>query len=496
MVNSLQATQSELNNFNNLFSKKDHKEALAELDLLTQKYPNDPNLFLFGGNCYVEMGHFNQAILCYEEAIKLNPDLVDAHNNMGICLKEIGEIEKAVISFKNALKLKPDYAMAHNNLGICLYDLSQSKEAQLCYKRAIKLKPDYAEPHSNLGNILKDLGNVDEAILSYQKAIKLNPDFIDAYNNLGSIFNELGRNEEAVKCWGIARGGNKDYEKGLEMLEKKNFSEAIKNFEISNFGDWQEKVLECHYRAKEFDKFKEKLPKVFNGRRHNIRRLASISANYAQNFKIKDPYNFCPSPLDFVCHEEIPELSKNKGELIKELIHDINTAGILKRKYQYLFNDSPVEQSAGHLFRRSEKSFKKLSDALIKAIEKYFLRYKDVENEFILSFPKKINFISAWYIKMQSSGHLTAHIHEDGWISGAVYLKIPKNSGSEDYEGAIELSADGDNYPRLHEEFKRLTIIPKAGEVIFFPSSVFHRTIPFNSEEERICIAFDVKPGF
>ena len=335
MANYFQAAQSELNNFNNLLSKKDYKEALAELDLLTQKYPNDPNLFLYGGNCYVEMGHFNQAILCYEEAIKLNPDLVDAHNNMGISLKEIGEIEKAVISFKKALKIKPDYAMVHNNLGICLYDLSQSKEAQLCYIRAIKLKPDYAEPHSNLGNILKDLGKVDEAISSYQKAIKLNPDFIDAYNNLGSIYNELGRNEEAVKCWGIARGSNKDYENGLEMLQKKKFSEAIKCFEASNFGDWQEKVLECHYRGKEFEKFKEILPEVLNDRRHITRRLASISAHYSQNFNTKDPYNFCPSPLDFVCHEEIPELVENKGELIKELIYDINTGDILKRKYQY-----------------------------------------------------------------------------------------------------------------------------------------------------------------
>ena len=34
----------------------------------------------------------------------------------------------------------------------------------------------------------------------------------------------------------------------------------------------------------------------------------------------------------------------------------------------------------------------------------------------------------------------------------------------------------------------------KVGDVVFFPSSVFHRTIPFSSNEERICIAFDVKP--
>ncbi|MFM8391730.1 MAG: putative 2OG-Fe(II) oxygenase, partial [Methylophilaceae bacterium] len=27
-----------------------------------------------------------------------------------------------------------------------------------------------------------------------------------------------------------------------------------------------------------------------------------------------------------------------------------------------------------------------------------------------------------------------------------------------------------------------------------FPSSLFHRTIPFSSDEERICIAFDLRP--
>jgi hypothetical protein len=37
-------------------------------------------------------------------------------------------------------------------------------------------------------------------------------------------------------------------------------------------------------------------------------------------------------------------------------------------------------------------------------------------------------------------------------------------------------------------------ILPEEGDVIFFPSSVFHRTIPFTSDEERICIAFDLKP--
>ena len=221
--------------------------------------------------------------------------------------------------------------------------------------------------------------------------------------------------------------------------------------------------------------------------------MATLSAHYAQNFKIKDPYNFCPSPLNFVCHEQIPELIDNDQQLIKDLLVDISSADIGHRKQSRL---TAGIQSSGNLFKRKEISFNKLSEALIKIIKKYFLHYKDKNNEFIQSFPTDITFSSAWYVKMQLGGHLSSHIHEDGWISGAVYLAIPKDSGADKQEGAIELSTDGDEYPRLHDGFEKKVILPNVGDVIFFPSSVFHRTIPFNSKEERICIAFDIKPNF
>jgi hypothetical protein len=37
--------------------------------------------------------------------------------------------------------------------------------------------------------------------------------------------------------------------------------------------------------------------------------------------------------------------------------------------------------------------------------------------------------------------------------------------------------------------------MPKVGDIVLFPSSLFHRTIPFESNEQRICIAFDLKPA-
>ena len=489
---NLNATQSDLQIVQNYISRGELKDALIALDELSKRYPKDANLFFLGGTCYGHLGHREQAFLCFEEAIKIKPDFAEAHNNYGFYLKDENEISKALSHHKKAIKIKPDYAEAHNNLGICLFELSRPNEALSHYERAIKIKPDYAEAHNNLGNVLKELGQISDAILSYKKAMNLRPDFQFVFSNLAACYADLGQADEANKLFSKARGDNKDYEQGILLMKKKYYSKAIVSFKASRFLDWQEKVIECYYRNKDFNRFEEKIVAIKE--KNCLPFLATLSAHYAQNFKVSDPYNFCPSPLKFVHHEQIPELMENDQQLVKEVVKDISTADILQ-KYQGSFNGTAGQQSSGHLFRRPEQSFAKLSDALIKSIKKYFLQFKNEDNEFIRLFPSNISFDNAWFVKMQSGGYLTPHIHEKGWISGAVYLEMPKNSGVDGQDGAIELSSDGAGYPKLHDDFEKKIILPNVGDVIFFPSSVFHRTIPFNSDEERICVAFDVKPA-
>jgi uncharacterized protein (TIGR02466 family) len=175
--------------------------------------------------------------------------------------------------------------------------------------------------------------------------------------------------------------------------------------------------------------------------------------------------------------------------LLKDLLRDINNAEISARKQSRLHNGI---QSSGNLFKRPEASFQKLAALVAETIKRYHQHYAAEDCMFIKAFPSEIEFSSSWYVKMRQGGHLGSHIHEEGWISGAVYLAIPQRHSPE--EGCIELSLHGDNYPQKHSNFPTMTVAPKVGDVCFFPSSVFHRTIPFSSNEERICIAFDLKP--
>ena len=93
---------------------------------------------------------------------------------------------------------------------------------------------------------------------------------------------------------------------------------------------------------------------------------------------------------------------------------------------------------------------------------------------------------------MRNDGYLKGHIHEHGWISGVVYLSIPENLKND--EGAIEFSFEGGMFFRLKKDSPKKILNLSNGDLVIFPSSLFHRTIPFHSKNNRICIAFDLMP--
>ena len=67
--------------------------------------------------------------------------------------------------------------------------------------------------------------------------------------------------------------------------------------------------------------------------------------------------------------------------------------------------------------------------------------------------------------------------------------KLTKN------EGSIKFSSQGFNYPILNQnKVQKLEYKPVPGDIVLFPSSLFHGTVPFNSKDERLVIAFDVRP--
>ena len=76
-------------------------------------------------------------------------------------------------------------------------------------------------------------------------------------------------------------------------------------------------------------------------------------------------------------------------------------------------------------------------------------------------------------------------------MTGTFYLQMPDQSENLN-EGAIEFSHKGVHYPKGSVSFPTKIVNPKCRDMIIFPSSLFHRTLPFDGSKQRVCIAFDL----
>ena len=136
----------------------------------------------------------------FRAALDVNPEFVEAHNNLGTALRTQNRFAEAEAAYRAALRLKPDYAEALANLGAVLHLQNRPAEAIESLTQALRLNPDSAEAHNNLGNIYALAGRLTEAIASYREALHLKPGAADIYNNLFNTHLHLGELDEAIAC--------------------------------------------------------------------------------------------------------------------------------------------------------------------------------------------------------------------------------------------------------------------------------------------------------
>ncbi|MDI1309649.1 MAG: tetratricopeptide repeat protein [Methylotenera sp.] len=490
-----QPSQIEIQPVLNLFNAGKLAEAEAAAKKLVVRHPNTFILYQILGISQDGLSKFHEAAENYSKALALQPNTPDLHFNLGITLTNLNQFKDAEISYRKAIVLQAGFFEAYANLGTVLQKQGRLEEAEASYRKALSIHED-PRGHFNLGTALRDEGKLDDAINHFKHAIEMFPNYADAHNYLGECYRDQGNMEDAIKCYFDTLALNQNhaganYNMGEFLYLAGRFDEAVDYLERSKLDDWQERALYCTYKAEHFDSFKTKLDQIVKTReKHNAPFLQTLSTHHAVNFGTEDQYNFCKNGFDFVYQHSIPELAEPDSQLLKDLLNDINNTAIEVRAQGMIVNG---KQSAGNLFKRPEASFRKLGEIVKQEFLNYKNQFAGADCELIQSFPKELEFTSSWYVRLRSGGYLERHIHEVGWISGAVYLVLPKEK-KDPTEGCFEYGLHGDNYPLKHNNFPVGIASPSVGDIVLFPSSLFHRTIPFTSNEERICIAFDLKP--
>jgi tetratricopeptide (TPR) repeat protein len=103
-------------------------------------------------------------------------------------------------------------------------------------------------------------------------------------------------------------------------------------------------------------------------------------------------------------------------------------------------------------------------------------------------------FNGSWSVRLRNRGFHMSHVHPRGWISSAFYVELPDvmAAGHTD-EGILSFGKPGVlTNPVLEAEY---SVRPIPGMLVLFPSYFWHGTIPFQSPQPRLTVAFDAVPS-
>lgn len=133
----------------------------------------------------------SEAVAAFQQAVKLDPDLAEAHFRLGLGYEALGkqedaeaEYKKAVDAYKKHLDANDDDAEAHYNFGQTYANLGQYSDAIREYRQALKLKPDDPDIYYDLGVAHTKLAQYDAAAAAFSKSLEIDPDHYRAQDEL------------------------------------------------------------------------------------------------------------------------------------------------------------------------------------------------------------------------------------------------------------------------------------------------------------------------
>ena len=141
------------------------REELHSLRETQKEYAHE--YYLMGNECITKAHDANAAIRCFDKALNLNPNYVEAWVRKGVTLLDIGEDYDAQVCLNKAVKLSPKSFKARYNRGKCLLKLKYYDEAILDFLQAVSIKPKHAASHEYLAEGFRAIGE-DELAQQHQ----------------------------------------------------------------------------------------------------------------------------------------------------------------------------------------------------------------------------------------------------------------------------------------------------------------------------------------
>jgi len=413
--------------------------------------------------------NFAEALPHFERAIALVPDHPAAGKNRARVLEYLNQPVRAVDAYRRVLANNPLDLKTHLLLNELLHRSGDSAGMLRSYDEAGRARPSSPVPPTAKGDQLLLLERPVEAAESYRRALRLKPDHMPAHIGLGRALSALGESDIALKEFETAQKifpDDPDFDTAFAyaLLRAGDASKALKHAEraiaMAPIHQAALAVLGLCYRAR-----KDGREEVLN----NYEQLVQI-------FDLEPPAGY-------------DSIAAFHGELRAHL-------DVLHGQSREFFSQTlrGGTRTVEDIFELHHPLRDRLKQRIAEAMGRYTGAMAESTDHPFLSRRQDgaFRFSGSWSSRMCGGGFHVNHIH-NGWISSVYYVDVPEIVADvKAHQGWLkfgEPSADlgfGDAARRL--------VQPKPGRLVLFPSYLWHGTVPFNSHETRMTIAFDAMP--
>jgi len=166
--------------------------------------PNNNKLYNERGTTYSDMGDIDWAIADFNQAIKMAPNDYDSYNNRGSVYVIKRDYNSAIEDFNHAIKINPNSVDIYRNRGLAYYYKEEWDWAIADFSRAIRISPNNYMAYNNRGATYMKKGDWNRAIEDFSQVIKFVSNAPEAYNNRGLAYYNKGDFDRAIADWETA----------------------------------------------------------------------------------------------------------------------------------------------------------------------------------------------------------------------------------------------------------------------------------------------------
>ncbi len=508
--------------------------ALKHLQKAAHYQPSNYHYYRELGFIYNRLKQPQKALIAFEQALKLTPKDINTLIGKASSFSELGSIEQAIMLYNKVLVQEPKNYIALYNLALCYKKQANFSLAIEHFKKCLQLRNNQPVLYENIAALYVEQGNIQQSLNYIKQGLQLAP-YDQALNRLmATLLWEL-KEENFLANYQQFSVGKMPLPLALDY-----FYQLIKSEQFSQAGTLLKDLFRFHGEISDTVIAESQLfytQKQHQQAKHKLEYLqSSRSLNYAELDWLG---RHCLALGDFkqasIIYQKLTQLdSRNQGywclysSALREtnydeykalvdyehLVHAIdielpqgfnsidefNQALMEVLKQEHITKQQPLAQSLqggtqtmGRLFNRDNSLLKTLQQAIEKAIESVTKQLQFEPTHPTKKYAQSLfDFTGAWSVWLKSSGYHHNHYHSLGWYSGVYYINLPDEHDLKSGAGYLKLGQPDINLPKAQQA--DYYVKPKTGQIVLFPSFLWHGTEPFESSQPRVTVAFDVAP--